>query len=121
MIRFSGVVVDNIQDDLNSVGMQSRNQFFEFFNRRLRLRSISKVWTEKIERHVAPVIVFLWIKLMNRHELNNRDAELNQVRNLLNNSGESSTAYGGYGTAGTSGKSPHVHFINDRVRVVTRW
>ena len=35
MIRFSGVVVDNIQDDLNSVGMQSRNQFFEFFNRRL--------------------------------------------------------------------------------------
>ena len=109
------MVVDNIQDDLNSLGMQSRNQFFEFFNRRLRLRSIGKVWTEKIECHVAPVIVFLWIKLMNRHELNDGDAEVNEVRNLLNNSGKSSTAFGSYVTAGTSGKSTHVHFVNDRI------
>src|ERR1700730_5311164 len=115
MICFSGVVIDYIQDDFNSVSMQSGNQFFEFFNRRLRLRSITKVWTEKIERHVAPIIVFLWIKLMDRHELNDGHAEVNEVRNLLNNPGKSTTAFGGYVTAETSGKYPEVHFVNDGI------
>src|SRR5258708_32222549 len=119
MVCFSGMVVDDIEDDFNSVGVQSGNQFSEFFNRRLRLRGITKVRTKKTEGHITPVVVFLWIKLVNRHQLDNGHPEINKVRDLLDNSGESSSTFGGYATSGTSGESPHMHFVNDRVRVMT--
>src|SRR5260221_6378883 len=119
MVCLSGMVVDDIEDDFNSVGVQSGSQFSEFFNRRLRLRGIAKVWTEEIEGHVSPVIVFLWIKLVNWHQLDDGHPEINEVRDLLDNSGESSSTFGGDSTAGTCGESPHVHFVNDRVRIMT--
>src|SRR5260370_28612824 len=113
------MIVDDIEDDFNSVGVQSGNQFSEFFNRRLRLRGITKVRTKKTEGHVPPVVVFLWIKLVNRHQLDNGHPEINEVRDLLDNSGESSSTFGCYATPGTSGQSPHMHFLNDRVPVMT--
>src|ERR1700745_1780966 len=119
MVRLSSMVVNDIEDDFNSVGVQSGNQFSEFFNRRLRLRGIAKVWTEEIEGHVSPVIVFLWIKLVNWHQLDNGHPEINEVWDLLDNSGESSSTFGGDPTTGTSGKTPDMHFVNDRVRIMT--
>src|SRR5260370_7944340 len=113
------MVVDDIEDDFNSVGVQSGIQFSEFFNRRLRLRGITKVRTKKTEGHITPVVVFLWIKLVNRHQLDNGHPEINKVRDLLDNSGESSSTFGGYATAGTSGKSPHMHFVNHRSPLIT--
>src|ERR1700745_1431763 len=111
MIRLGSVVVDYIQDDLNSMRMQRGNQVFEFFNRRLGLRGVAKMGAEKIEGHVTPVIIFLWIKLMNRHQFNNGHSKVDKVRNLLDNCRESSATFGDYSAAGTSGKSPHVHFV----------
>src|SRR5260370_2948006 len=113
------MVVDDIEDDFNSVGVQSGNQFSEFFNRRLRLRGITKVRTKKTEGHITPVVVFLWIKLVNWHQLDNGHPEINKVRNLLDNSGESSSTFGGYAPARPSRKSPHMHFVHDLIPVLT--
>src|SRR5260221_13554999 len=107
------MVVDDIEDDFNSVGVQSGNQFSEFFNRRNRMRGITKVRTKKTEGHITPVVVFLWIKLGNGHQLDNCLPEINKVQDLLDKSRESSSTFAGYAKAGTSGKAPHMHFVND--------
>src|SRR5258708_12308342 len=100
------MVVDDIEDDFNSVGVQSGNQFSEFFNRRLRLRGITKVRTKKTEGHITPVVVFLWIKLVNRHQLDNGHPEINKLRDLLANSGQTSSTFAASATPRTIATSP---------------
>src|SRR5260370_2705136 len=103
------MVVDDIEDDFNSVGVQSGIQFSEFFNRRLRLRGLTKVRTKKTEGHITPVVVFLWIKLVHRHQLDNGPPEINKVRALPDNSAESPSPSRGHATAETRAKPPHMH------------
>ena len=43
---------------------------------------------KKVERHVTPVVIFLRVELKYRHQFNRRHAQLNEIRNLFNESGK---------------------------------
>ena len=58
MIPFAGVIVDDIQNDLEPVPVQCSHHAFELVDRSLRIaiRSESEIGSEEAERVVAPII-----------------------------------------------------------------
>src|SRR5947199_97928 len=75
---------------------------------------------EEPEWHVAPVVAVGRIELEHRHELHDRHAELDEVRDLLDEPGVRSTPLFLHPRARVGGEGSHVELVHDRVRLVAR-
>ena len=111
---FVGVVVDDVEPHLDPGGVKRLHHRPEFVERvAVRVRLMGR---EEMERHVAPVVALLRIELVNRQQLDNRDAELLEIRNLLRQPGKRTAPGGRDARVGARGKSLDVQFVDDRVR-----
>jgi hypothetical protein len=61
------MVVDDIEDHFDSGSVELFHHLLELSRSRLRLRCVAEVGREKIQCHVAPVVAFLRIVLMDGH------------------------------------------------------
>src|SRR5205823_1817493 len=84
-----GVVVDDVEDDLDAGAMQLANERLEFADLGPEhvARAVGGLWREEAERVVAPVVGELLVEeeitdhaLLERQELDGVDAELHEVR-----------------------------------------
>jgi len=73
---------------------------------------------EEIERRVAPVVAVGGIELEHRHQLHHRDAELLQVRNLLDHAGVGAACLPAHPRARVPGESADVQLIDHRRALV---
>src|SRR5690242_9489669 len=101
--------------------MQSFHHRLEFmkypFTTALR---ISDVGGEEAQWHVAPVISFHRIELLDRHEFNNRYAQFLKVRDLFDNARVGATLFDSDSRVRRLRKALDVQFINDRIVRVFR-
>ena len=44
---------------------------------------VLRMGSEEVQRHVAPIIVLLWVALKNRHQLHNGDPEFLEIWDFL--------------------------------------
>src|SRR5262249_47820334 len=74
----------------------------------------------EIQCHVSPIVAFLRIELMNRHQFHDRYPQLLQIGDLLDQTGISSTDRVS-DIAGAAGReSLYVKFVDDSVREMQR-
>src|SRR5215470_14711449 len=97
--------------------MKRFDHSFEFGPGGYSIRSyrIALVRREEVQRHVTPVIAFVWVMLKDRHQLYCGDSKLLQVWNLFDHAGEGPALLCGNTRVVARGKTSHVHLINDRV------
>ena len=84
------------------------------FLERLAVR-VCLVGREEVQRHVAPVVAFLRIELVDREQLDDGDAEVLEVGNLLGHAGKGAALRGRDAGVRARGESFDVQFIDDRV------
>src|ERR1700757_3953345 len=123
MIAFCCVIEDNVKDYLDSRSMQSLYHVAKLIHRAQGIlpKAIRLVWCKKRDRRVAPVVHATWrailrIKLEYRKKFNGRDAQVFEVRNLLDESAKSAACLRCDARARMPRKSSNVHFIHDRLR-----
>ena len=83
LVLFGGVVDDNVDPDLDVVIVCSRHE-----GRHVRCGAVLPVHRPEHERHVSPVIAFRGIELVDRQELEDRDAKLGQPGKVGRHRGE---------------------------------
>ena len=89
VVALAGVVVNNIKHDPDARLMKRLHHVLEFevLLVVVAVTGILRVRREEVQRHVAPVVALLRIALKNRHQLDNRDPEFLQIRDLFHQSG----------------------------------
>ena len=124
-VALGGVVENNVQNDLNPVGVQRAYQGFELGSLVVVLDScrIAGIRRKIADRIVAPVIdelpavnhalVCQFVELENRHQLNCVNAQFLEVRQFLHQAGKRAGVL--HVRAFVHGKSAHVHFVNHHV------
>ena len=75
---------------------------------------------EEIQRHISPVTAFLGILLEHREQLDRRNSELLQVRDLLNQSRVSAPLFRGHTGIRPHREASYVHFVDDGIRGMDR-
>ena len=75
---------------------------------------------KEVQRHVAPVVSFLWIALKYRHQLDNGYPEFLEVRDLLHQTGIRASSRCIHAGVGISSEALHVKFVDDCIRLVMR-
>ena len=75
---------------------------------------------EEVQRHVAPVVPLLRVELLHREQLDDRDAQVLQVGDLVDDAGEGPAAAGGDPARRAPREPADVHLVDDRVRLVAR-
>ena len=124
-VALGGVVEDNIEDDLDTGGVERFDQIFEFVD----LLAVLTAGGEagfggaEGERAVAPVVdqlfaglrvvveVFVFVELENRHEFHAVHAEFLQVGNFLAQSIEGARMH--HAGGGVTGEAADVKFVDD--------
>jgi hypothetical protein len=84
----------------------------------LRIACVLVVRREKVQRHVAPVIAFLRIALKHRHQLDHRDPEVPQIRDLLDQTRVGTGAARIDSRVRIPGETFDVKFVDDGVGLV---
>ena len=85
MVSFTSVVVHNVKHHAHAGLMKCFHHISEF-NVLLILDAGTRVLgvrREKVQGHVSPIVALLRVALKNRHQLDNSDAELFEVRDLF--------------------------------------
>ena len=123
MVAFGRVVEHDVENDLDSGPVQRLDHIAKFVHRAKRIlpRAVGLVRREERNRRIAPVIDFsrraiLGIELEDRQQFDGGDAELLQIRNLLDQTGIGAASLLGNAGTGMAGEAPHVHLVDDGPR-----
>ena len=79
---------------------------------------IPLVRREEVQGHVAPVAAFLWIVLQHRHQFDDGDAQVLQVRNLLDDAAVSAASLVLHSGVRIHGERSDVELVDHRIRLV---
>ena len=85
-----------------------------------RFRAVLRVRREETDRHVAPVVRLLRIELEHGEQLHGRDAQLLQVRDLVDHAQERAAFRLVDSGRGALGESANVSLVNDELAFVSR-
>ena len=121
LVAFGGVVVDHIEEHLDSCRVQHLHHGLEFAD--APGRRVAHVGREEAERVVAPVVVQAFLdqvpvvdKVMHRHQLDGRDAQAHQ---MIHDRGGRESGVGaaqmGRHVRVADGESAHVRLVDHRV------
>ena len=122
MVPFERMIVNDVQDDFDPCRVQR-------FDHREKLGPLlTRMWVSRVcmmrreetQRHVAPVVILVRIKLKDGQQLDGSDTEIHEVRNLFNDTEKSASSRMNHARGGMLGESLDMHFIDDEVRVATR-
>src|SRR5208283_5378207 len=95
LVPLAGVVVDDVEDDLDAGTVELLDHLLELADLLARVRGVRGLGREEIERRVAPVILerlarprvdaglVQLVELEDRYQLDSRDAQGLKVRDLL--------------------------------------
>ncbi len=83
VVTFRRVIENDVQNHFDARIVQRSNHLAEFIVRLVMRRSIGMMRSEEIQRHVAPVVSFLRVILVHRHQLDGSDPQFLEVGNLL--------------------------------------
>ena len=85
MVALACVVVNNVDHDGDSGFVQSLDHILELKMLPIIVHSrrILRMRCEEVQRHVSPIVTLLRIALKYRHEFDDRDPEVLQIRNLF--------------------------------------
>ncbi|OPZ24118.1 MAG: hypothetical protein BWZ01_02959 [Deltaproteobacteria bacterium ADurb.BinA179] len=125
MARFSGVVENHVHDHLDAGGVQGPDHVPELVERSkwTAFGAVSRMRSEECHGTVAPVVAeprgsVLHIELLNRHELDCRDAELLEVGDLLHESCIGAAFFRAHPGVRVPGESAHVELVDDARGIV---
>ncbi len=122
LVPLHGVVVDHVDDDLDAGRVQRPHQVLHLGYRPFRRAGcgVLRVRREEVQRHVPPVAALLGIALEHRHQFDHRDAEVREVRDLVDDAGERAAAVRLHTGVVAPGEAANMHLVDDRVRRVSR-
>ena len=123
MVTLRGMVEHDVEDHLDACAMQRLDHVAELVDRTGRIppRAVLLVWGEERDRLIAPVVHFpkrtrLRIKLEYWKQFHRGDAELLEVRDLLDQPGECSTLRLVDAGAWVPGEAANMHLVDDGSR-----
>jgi hypothetical protein len=114
------VVVDHVEHDLEPHRVKRPDELAELgvlVAHRAAVR-VGVVAREKADRVVAPVVALPRVELEHRHQLDHRHAELDQVRDLVDQAREGPAPVLGHPGGRMGGKAAHVELVDHRVGLV---
>ena len=120
VIALARVIVDHVKDHLDIRFVQPLDHFTKRVVLRLNRVAavVAMVGREEIQRRVAPVIPVGRVILENRHQFDDGDAKLLQVRNFLDQSRIRSARFVLDAGVRILGKSPNVQLVDDGIGLV---
>ena len=123
VVAFGGVVEHHVEDDLDARPVQRLDHVAKLVDRaeRILARAVRLVRREERNRRIAPVVdepggAVLGVELEDRQQFDRGDAELLQIRNLLDQAGIRAARLLRDAGAGMAGEAAHVHLVDDGPR-----
>ena len=123
LVAFGGVVVDHVEDHLDAGAVQRLDHVAEFVEHRQRpLRrgtrgGVAHMRRKERDRRIAPVVDqagrrVLRVELEHRHQLDRGDAQVDQVRDLVDQPGIGAAPGLGHAAARVLGEATNVQFVD---------
>lgn len=121
-ITLTGMIVDNIQNDFDAglVELLDHRLKFKSLIAYLSFDAVFVMRSKEAERHVSPIIVFIWIELKHGHELDRSDSKLYEIWNLFDDSKKGSAFRTRNTRIGVIGKTADMHFIDDEIGIMVQ-
>ena len=123
LIALGGVVEHHVENDLDAGPVQRLDHVAELVHRaeRVLARAVRLVRREERDRRVAPVVdlarrTVLGVELEHRQQFDRGDAELLEVRNLLDQAGVGAARLLADAGARMAGEAADVHLVDDGAR-----
>ncbi len=120
VVTFCRVVENDVQDHFHARIVQRANHLAKLVVRLVVRRSIGVMRSEEIQRHVTPVVSFLRVILVHRHEFDGGDSQFLEVRNLLDHTAVRPPLFRLYTAVVAPRESADMHLVNDQVVLVER-
>ena len=123
LVAFRGVVEHDVENDFDARPVQRLDHVAELVHRaeRILARAVRLMRREERNRRIAPVVdlsrrAILRIELEHRQQLDRGDAELLEIRDLLDQAGKGAARLLADAGTGMAGEAAHMHLVDDGLR-----